>query len=162
MNAEFGFFWRVKSFFPWEHDRQTAIDDGNDWISLSPCHPGKILTVEHAPVSLLPHEQVDADDDGGLLEQALAMSMMDGDEVENMRVRAPQRRESLACFESFLFLVLRSYACCVSFRVSRGFLSTRPPQRWHWWACSGECAMECSVYPWRKNACASTYACCCF
>ncbi|CAM9433913.1 unnamed protein product, partial [Scytosiphon promiscuus] len=30
--------------------------------------------------------QVDADDDGGLLEQALAMSMMDGDEVENMRI----------------------------------------------------------------------------
>lgn len=33
-------------------------------------------------------EQVDADDEGGLLEQALAMSMMDGDEVENMRVSA--------------------------------------------------------------------------
>lgn len=35
--------------------------------------------------------QVDADDDGGLLEQALAMSMMDGDEAENMRVRVRRR-----------------------------------------------------------------------
>lgn len=40
-------------------------------------------------------EQVDADDDGGLLEQALAMSMMDGDEVENMRVRGDCLREEL-------------------------------------------------------------------
>ena len=42
----------------------------------------------HPPLPLPSHGQVDADDDGGLLEQALAMSMMDGDEVENMRVSA--------------------------------------------------------------------------
>lgn len=38
--------------------------------------------------------KVDDDDEGDLLKQALAMSMTDGDEIENMRVRLPVSRRT--------------------------------------------------------------------
>lgn len=88
-------------------------------ISLCPWIFVKSCAIINQPIINRSTEQVDDGDEGDLLKQALAMSMTDGEEFENMRVRFFNEKLShMMCPQWLLVAVWRSGAADTHFIVA--------------------------------------------